>query len=380
MQHGSFLFGASTSAHQVEGGNTNNDWWEYERTLPPFMRSGKAANHFHLYKDDIALAASLGHNAHRISLEWSRIEPQEGKFNRAAIEHYRNVLSEIRSRGMKAFVTLHHFTNPVWFARRGGWESTESSELFNRYVRYAGQQLGDVVDFWITINEPNVYALKSYGKGAWPPKKKSALSTIRVVRNLARAHIKAYRSLHQLSPKVPVGIAQHVVANLLPAENFLFTHSFFLLTKRTHDFIGVNYYFSRQYTFHIIPPFMRAIPVSGTLSDIAWPIYPEGLTRVLLDIKRYKKPIYVTENGLADTKDSRRADFIRSHVRAIEKAQSKGADVRGYLHWSLLDNFEWADGFAPRFGLVAVDYKTMERTVRPSAWVYKAIIEQSHRK
>lgn len=351
MQQGSFLFGASTSAHQVEGGNTNNDWWEYERTLPPFMRSGKASNHFHLYKEDIALAASLGHNAHRISLEWSRIEPQEGKFNRAAIEHYRSVLFEIRSHGMKVFVTLHHVTSPSWFSRQGGWESRRSPELFNRYARYVGQHLGDVVDFWITIHEPNVYALQSYGKGIWPPKKKNLFSAMRVMWNLARAHIQAYRSLHRISPRVPIGVAQRVVLHAQSAENFFFNHLFFFLTKRSHDFIGVNYCDAR-------------LPIVNSL----------------LDMKQYKKPIYITSDGIADEGDTMRADFIRSRVRAIEKAQSGGADVRGYLHWSLLDNFEWADGFAPRFGLVAVDYKTMGRTVRPSAWVYKAIIEQSHRK
>ncbi len=367
MQQGAFLFGASTSAHQVEGDNRNNDWWEFEKTLPPSMRSGKATDHFHRYEEDFLLAKQLSHTAQRISLEWSRIEPTQGRFSRDAIEHYRKVLGTIRGHGMKTFVTLHHFTNPLWFSRKGGWLAGDAPEYFASYARCAAAHLGDLVDFWITFNEPVVYAGHAYGTGDWPPGKKNSLLMVRVVYLIAQAHNAAYRVLHHMPLSAPVGIAKHVVANLPPMQRFLFNHAFFSLTKNSHDFIGVNYYFSHNVT-------------GDVKSDMGWTVSPEGLTSALLEMKRYGKPMYVTENGIADEKDAHRAQFIRSHIRAIEQAQKQGADVRGYLHWSLIDNFEWAYGFAPRFGLVAVNYETMKRTIRPSAYVYKAIIDQALRK
>lgn len=366
MQQEPFLFGAGTSSHQVEGGNRNNDWWAWEQAREPFLRSGVACDQWNRYDEDIALASQLGHNAHRISLEWSRIEPTEGTFSRSAIEHYRQVLTAIRNRGMKSFVTLHHFTNPVWLAQKQGWESSRTPELFGRYTKFVAQHIGDLVDFWVTINEPMVYASQSYAKGIWPPQKKSWHSTWKVVQNMACGHRVAYRVIHNVLPHARVGIAQHVIAHMPPLSDLWFNRTFFLLTRNTHDFIGVNYYFTHG-----------SDDWSGPRSDMGWPIIPESLTDVLLAMSRYKKPIYITENGLADAKDVYRADFIRSHIRAIEAAQRQGADVRGYLYWSLLDNFEWADGFAPRFGLIAVDYETMKRTARPSALVYKAIIEQA---
>ncbi|HLD26096.1 MAG TPA: family 1 glycosylhydrolase, partial [Candidatus Andersenbacteria bacterium] len=190
----------------------------------------------------------------------------------------------------------------------------------------------------------------------------------RVVWHLAAAHRRAYRIIHGVRAGTQVGMAKHMIAfasdkNLL---RWLFNHLWYQLTRDTHDFLGINYYFSSRWEAW-----------QGVKSDLGWPINPTGLTQVLLEAKRYRLPIYVTENGVADAADTKRADFIRDHVRAIEAAQAQGADVRGYLHWSLIDNFEWAKGFAPRFGLAEVDYQTMERRIRPSAWAYKAIIEQS---
>ncbi len=389
MQQGQFLFGASTSAHQIEGGNRNNDWWEWEQKRPPHLRSSRAADTWNRYSEDFALAQKLGHTAHRLSLEWSRIEPQEGKFNQAAIRHYRAMLEDLHSRGIKTFVTLHHFTNPIWLSRKGGWESSRTPEMFSRYAKYVSQHLGDLVDFWVTINEPVVYASQSYMKGIWPPQKRSAWAMLRVMRNMARAHTLAYRSLRHSHSHVPIGFAKHVIA-YMPArtanlgdrmvsfmKDWFFNHLFFFLIGNKQDFIGVNYYFSDKVRLNLFPPSVTSVPFDVPKSDLGWSIVPSGLTQALLHMKRYKKPIYITENGLADAADTKRADFIRSHIRAIEEAQKKGCDVRGYLHWSLIDNFEWAEGFTPRFGLVAVNYETMKRTIRPSAYVYKAIIEQS---
>ena len=228
--------------------------------------------------------------------------------------------------------------------------------------------MGDLVDFWITINEPLVYATQSYWHKRWPPQQHSAWGTWQVVSHLAAAHRRAYRIIHSQFPAARVGIAKNLIA-FAPDQKlseWWFNRLFYPLTATTHDFLGVNYYFPSRWE-----------KWQGPRSDMNWPIDPAGLTKVLLPLRKYRRPIYITENGVADADDSKRADFIRGHMRAVEKAQAQGADVRGYLYWSLLDNFEWAEGFKPRFGLVRVDYKTMERKVRPSAYAYKAIIEQA---
>jgi len=387
MQPG-FLFGAGTSAHQVEGNNVHNDWWAWERSRNDIDHSGLAADHYRRYREDLQLAKELGHNAHRISLEWSRIEPDPGKFELKAIAHYRDVLLEMKRLGMTSFVTLHHFTNPLWLAERGGWEKRSTVEHFGRYVTAVAHHLGDLVDFWVTINEPMVYATEAYVHRRWPPQKKSWVAMWRVMRHMAAAHRRAYRIIHMIIPQARVGIAKHTIA-FLPAKRQLddtviaqaqdtwFNHYFLSLTRSAHDFLGVNFYFTSQKTVNIFPPKIENMQWDGPQSDIGWPVRPEGLKHVLLHARRYGVPIYVTENGLADARDALRADFIRGHLRAIEDAQAEGADVRGYLHWSLLDNFEWDMGFGPRFGLVEVDYETQERRPRASAYVYKSIIERA---
>lgn len=372
-----FLWGAATSAHQIEGNNIHNDWWEWERRQPAPMQSGLACDSYRRWREDLALAKQLGHTAYRFSLEWSRLELAPERWNREALEHYRQILLEMRRLKLASFVTLHHFTNPIWFARRGGWLSADSPELFARYVRLVVQQLGEAVDFWVTINEPNVYAGNSYWHGKWPPSRKSFWQTARVMGHMIAAHKQAYRIIHATVPGAKVGIANNLIAcghkkagfSWHALRQWVFNHWFLWRTRGYHDFIGVNYYFPCGLT-----------KTDGRTSDMGWPIYPAGLTEVLLEAKRYGVPVYVTENGLADTGDSQRADFIRSHLRAVEEAQRQGVDVRGYLHWSLLDNFEWADGFAPRFGLVDVDFVTQKRTIRPSAYVYQAIIEGARKR
>lgn len=398
MNDPSFLWGAATSAHQVEGNNIHNDWWAWEKA-GRHERSGLAADHWRRWPEDVALAASLGHNAHRLSLEWSRIEPQPGQWNKAAIAHYRDVLTALRERGLVSFVTLHHFTNPIWLAQRGGWEKAQAVQSFSRYVRYVVGQLGDLVDFWLTINEPMVYAQQSFLEKRWPPQKRNWWSFWQTLRHLAGAHSVAYREIHRHIPLARVGSANNMIA-FRPARAesgsdqraarlsaWWFNHRFLAMTAGTHDFIGVNYYFSAAKRWPRLwrgwpprPSSFHNAATTGPASDLGWPINPAGLAQVLLELRHYKLPIYVTENGVADANDHQRADFIRDHLRAVEQAQAHGALVRGYLHWSLLDNFEWDLGFSPRFGLVAVDYTTQARTPRRSAYVYKAIIEQAQRR
>lgn len=385
----SFLWGAAASAHQVEGNNVHSDWWDWEQKTSGIAKSGRACDHYHRFKDDFSLAQSLGHNAHRLSLEWSRIEPERGKWNKGALKHYREVLEELKNQQLKSFVTLHHFTSPAWFMKKGGWANSEAKEAYLRYVKIVVESLGDLIDFWITINEPMVYATQSYWYGRWPPQKKSLFLMGKVIRNMAAAHRGAYRVIHRMYPAAQVGLAKHLVA-FIPEKTIQlddravvalidswFNHFFFRLTGGKHDFIGVNNYFAITKQVRALSVSVKDVVWKGAVSDLNWPIRPEGLKHVLLHMKRYGLPIYVTENGLADADDSKRADFIRDHLRAIEEAQKEGVDVRGYLHWSLTDNFEWDKGFGPRFGLVEIDYETMERKPRPSAYVYKAIIESA---
>ncbi|PIT98502.1 MAG: glycosyl transferase [Candidatus Andersenbacteria bacterium CG10_big_fil_rev_8_21_14_0_10_54_11] len=382
-----FLWGAATSAHQVEGNNIHSDWWAWERLTPGIIPSGRAADHYQRYAEDIALARALGHTAHRLSLEWARLEPKRGQWDREAAAHYRTVLQEVKKAGMAVFVTLHHFTNPQWFAARGGWERADSPALFTQHVRRAAQTFGDLVDFWITINEPIVWAQQAYWTRRWPPQRHSAWRMLRVIRRLAAGHRSAYRALKGVREDIPVGIAKHFIAyepidsrrrmdhQYAALMRWWFNHRFFSLTGPTHDFIGVNYYFTSRVGWRGVRPYRQSW--RGAVSDLGWPIYPEGLTQVLLEAARYRRPVYVTENGLADAADTQRADYIREHTTAVRAAQRQGADVRGYLYWSLLDNFEWDFGFAPRFGLAEVDYATMQRHTRPSATAYQKIIEMT---
>lgn len=385
-----FLWGAATSAHQVEGGN-HNDWSEWElknadrlareagkqyAALPTWSLikdqatdsqnyiSGRACDHYHHFREDFDIAKSLGHNAHRFSIEWSRIEPEEGKFNDAEIEHYREVIKALRERGMEPFVTLWHLTLPLWFRDKGGWVSPDAATYFGRYAKRMAEELKEVT-FWITLNETNVYTGHGYWRGIWPPGKRSLWDYCIANHRLSQAHRKAYRAIHDTNPKAYVGVAHamiyftHFFAVL---KNFFWNRLFLHSIKTYLDFIGINYYVSdRPRSEH---------------SDMGWGIDPEGLYDVLKQAARFGKPIFITENGLADVRDSQRGACIREHLDWMQKAMNEGAPVRGYFYWSLLDNFEWDKGFWPRFGLVEVDYTTRERKIRPSAYEYKKIIER----
>lgn len=388
-----FLWGAATSSHQVEGNNTNSDWWAWEQQLPEKMRSGQAADQYHRYEEDFDLAKSLNHNAHRLSIEWARIEPVENQFDQKEINHYKKVLKALKDRGITVMLTLHHFTNPAWFTKIGGWENGQAAKYFDRYVKKVVPELKDYVDLWVTINEPAVYAYCSFLIGKWPPQKKSQLSAWKVFWNMAQAHKKAYRTIHQLKPNAQVGIAQNVSSfdifhhhSLLEnlTEWFLDitnNHSFYILTgKNTHDFLGLNYYFNRYISFNgqaRLPSLVDIIVTKKEVSDLGWEIYPEGIFDIIMDSSDYHKPIYITENGLASTNDDRRCRFLIAYLKEIYHAIQTGADVRGYFHWSLIDNFEWVDGFDPRFGLIEVDYQTLKRTPRPSAYIYAEIIRNN---
>lgn len=377
-----FFWGSATSAYQVEGNIQNNDW---SKDFPV----GIASNHYHRYVEDFDIMEKLNHNAYRFSIEWSRIEPKEGKFNKEEIEHYRKVLKALHKRNITPFVSLWHWTTPFWLSERGGWSNDKIIAYFTRYTKVIVKELGDLIDFWVTINEPTMpyfkgYLYFGYFKGFWPPKKKNIYSAWLAYRNFIKAHKKSYQIIKNADKNAKIGIALNCVYVEPYNKNsflnkisvfiyrYLYNHLFFDLTKKYQDYLGVNYYFHDRLKF----PFLISNQ-NKLVSDIGWEIYPEGIYHVLKEMKKYRKPIYITENGLADAEDALRKDFIKNHLFWIHKALEEGVDVKGYLHWSLMDNFEWGEGFLARFGLVEISYKTLERKIRHSAYYYAKICKNN---
>lgn len=389
-----FLLGAASSAHQVEGNNTKNDWWMNEQTgrLP---KSGPACDHYNRYEEDFKIAKKLGLNAFRISIEWSRIEPSEGKWNGKEIEHYKKVLKTLKELGMTRMVTLHHFTLPTWVTEFGGFETKRGVEAFARFAWFIAENLGDEIDLWCTINEPRVYIGQGYVNAVWPPFKKNYFQALNAFLKLIDAHKAAYRAIKEVRPEAKVGVVEnlpynepfsssHLLDRLLTKFVTFFVNDYFLDRVRNEmDFVGLNYYFYHHLKFHHKHGGQdmnqnrfeeyRHEHSKFIRSDMGWRLFPEGLYHLLKDLKRYKKPIYVTENGLADAKDAHRYEYIKEALAAVKRSMDEGVDVRGYFYWSLTDNYEWADGYWPRFGLVKMDYETQKRTIRDSAKIFKEL-------
>lgn len=386
-----FLWGAATSAYQVEGNNINADWWDWEQKhQPPHLRSGIACNQYNLYEKDFDLIKQLNHNAHRLSIEWSRIEPREGEFDTGEIEHYIKVLKYLKSLNIKVMLTLWHFTLPKWLSDKGGWENLKSPFYFERFVKKVVPEVTEYVDMFITINEPEVYVYEGYIAREWPPAKKSFWGKIKVNLNLASAHKKAYKFLHSNYPTKKVGIANNIQSfepyhkhSLIEQLAVIIydvgaNHLFYLLTRGTHDFLGINYYFHVRFKDgkSLLPEIAEASEQSRDISDLGWEVYPEGIFDVLTDLSD-GLPIYITECGIASTNDDRRNRFLITYLHEVYRAIQSGINVKGFFYWSLLDNYEWHRGFNPRFGLVGVDYNTQERHLRPSALVYTDIIQHN---
>ncbi|MFH1661579.1 MAG: glycoside hydrolase family 1 protein [Candidatus Falkowbacteria bacterium] len=369
-----FLWGTSTSAYQVEGG-IKNDWSDSGRD------AGKACDSYNRYGEDFDLAKKLNNNAIRFGIEWARIEPEEGKFNMKEIEHYRKVLESAKKRNLKIVLTLWHWTNPIWLAEIGGWGNKKVIEYFSRYTKLIVDELGDYVDYWVTLNEPMVHVANGYTNGKFPPNRKNIFKANSVLKNLANSHNASYKIIHKKYPRAKVSITA-LINYFEPArkwfpDEILFAGLFhyfwndrFLQKIKNHiDYIGVDYYFHDRIVWY--PPFKKNLNKKTT--DLGWEIFPEGIYHVLKYLKKYHKPILILENGLADERDKYRADFIKDHLFYVHKAISEGVPVRGYFHWSLLDNFEWAEGYGPKFGLYSVDGKTFARKPRPSVKEYNAI-------
>jgi beta-glucosidase len=391
----SFLFGTATSATQIEGGCTSSDWAAFARQPGRIKHGDKpdvACDSWHRWREDVALQKSLGMGAYRMGIEWARIEPRPGELDHRALDVYREQLGALRDAGIAPMVTLHHFTLPGWLAEGGGVLAVDFPARLASLARSAAEVLGDLCGTWITVNEPNVLAAHAYLLGAWPPAEKNPLRAWRAQRCLLAAHDAAYRALKEARPDAQVGVAHHLraveparrasVADRASAALFdrVFNEAFAraACAHRTQDFFGLNYYsrdvvrFSPRHAGELFVA--RGIPEGAPVSDLGWEIYPQGLGHLVRTwARRSGLPVHVTENGIADAQDVKRGAFLVEHLREVERAIADGVDVRGYYHWSLLDNFEWAEGYEPRFGLVAVDYASGARRVRQSAELYARI-------
>lgn len=393
----SFLWGAATSAYQIEGGLVN-DWSEWEKSPkrlealkkadknPEEFISGRAANSFELFDEDLKYIKELNLKAYRFSIDWSRVEPEEGKWSEEGINYYKYIIKKLRENDIEPFVTLWHWTNPLWLMKKGGWTGKRLPEYFGRYVGKIVEELGESVNFWITLNEPMMIIGHGYLDGKFPPNHKGdILNSLRLFKNFIAAHKTAYRIIHEKNAQAQVGLAMttgyfDTFHKNNPLEKLIvkiadYLRNFWLLNRVRgfFDFLGVNYYHHDRLAW--LPPFKRN--ENEEVSDFGWEIYPEGIYQVLKGYKKLNKPIYITENGIADADDDQRPAFIKNHLFYIHRALSEGVDVRGYLHWSLLDNFEWADGYSMKFGLVEVDRQTFKRTIRPSARAYAEICKNN---
>jgi beta-glucosidase len=431
-----FLWGAATSSHQIDGNNVNSDWWHWEKQgfIDRKETSGLATDHWNRFREDLELAEKLKLNSYRFSVEWARVEPREGEWDVSALRWYRELILECEKRSLMPMLTLHHFTLPQWVAEKGGLAWDQFPERFLKYTLKVIEAVGTRVSLWCTVNEPMGLAIGKYMGGFMPPGTNDPASVSTANRNLFAGHVLAYDALHEQIKhregpfqNVPLAVGfAHNMIDFMPARSWhpmerwmtLLCRNFYnrswldavvgqkqhfgikgLLPtppqvteahgRRTVDFIGINYYMKVYLrwrfrgkdpaTTDVLPLAIQFSQPTDQTSELGWAIYPAGLGRMIRFVKSFGLPIYITENGIADGKDALRPSYLLSHLREIAKSIREGADIRGYYHWSLIDNFEWIKGFEPRFGLIEVDYATFKRTLRPSAELYRNIIDHHHR-
>jgi beta-glucosidase len=417
-----FWWGTATAGFQVEGHSANADWWHWEHQPGRILdehKSGAACDWWHgrRWQEDFDRAASDGHNALRLSVEWSRIEPSPARWDEDALDYYRQMIMGLRQRGLEPMVTLHHFASPVWVSERRAWETGEIVALFERYVRKVVGLLGEQVRLWCTINEPNVFVYSSFINGAHPPGKKNLRLAFQVAEQALRAHAIAYRVIHAARPDALVGLPIHFRPALTAPAGLLLdewvAHTQFNLfsslfpeairtgwmrrpfqwsvrvpeAKGTLDYFAMQYYTAEMVRFDVTNPHelfgRRAFPPGTEVDDAGlYASYPPGFFKSLAWAHKFgcgwgggptSLPIIITENGIGDAADKMRPRYLLNHLRQLWRAVNMNWNVLGYFHWSLVDNFEWERGWAHRFGLYALDPETQARTPRPSAQLYAEI-------
>ena len=409
------MLGCATAAHQVEGG-IDNDWSRWVADHPEAVNGGGdaviAIDQYRRYREDLKQRGSMHHTAHRFSVEWARIEPEPGRFDRDALAHYQDVVRTCRRNGMEPVVTLQHFTLPVWVAEAGGFAAPDAPAQFARYTAACVEAFGDMVSWWVTVNEPTVVAVLGHLEGVWPPGERSLRRTITALRGLLRMHAAGAHAITKVSVSqgrpAHVSIAHHerrlvprdassaVDRTLARLPDYLFNRWFLrsciagrALPPVGHGevvpglagsltYLGLNHYTSEAVSLDLRAPgmlFARHEAVPGyPISSAGWAIDPSAFRLALTELSReFGLPILVTENGVADDHDELRPEYLRDHLHAVADAIEAGVDVRGYLYWTAWDNFEWVEGYTKRFGLIAVDRETQERVAKPSAAMFAKI-------
>ncbi|MBN1665981.1 MAG: glycoside hydrolase family 1 protein [Anaerolineales bacterium] len=409
-----FLWGTATAAHQVEGNNTNNNWyvWQDSDRILDGQRAGLACDWFGgRWREDFDRAAETGQNSHRLSVEWSRIQPEPERWDEDALDYYRQMLRGLRERDLVPMVTLHHFTDPLWLYERGGWTNPEVVTHFERFTRRVVEAFQEYADLWCTINEPNVYVASSYVLGDFPPGRFSLKNLYQAMGNMVQAHAAAYHAIHELQPQAQVGLA-HQYRGFQPARRWLPTDRWISgvldaafnqvfpravrdgilqlgptrrripQAKNTQDFFGLNYYTRERVAFNLLKPgelfSRRFYDPAAVLSETDFIANePLGFYQAIRWANAFQLPIYITENGIEDSQDTLRPRYLAEHIRQLWRAVNFNWPVRGYYHWTLVDNFEWERGWSQRFGLWELDVKTQTRTKRPSADLYAEICQQN---
>lgn len=398
------LLGVATASGQIEGGEQDSNWYDfYKRGGIKDNTSPTDANqHYIKYQEDIALMKKMGIQVYRFSVEWCKIQPREDYFDEEVIKHYLEEIKLLKKNNILPMLTLHHFTNPMWFEKDGGFLRDDAPEIFFRFVKYVVDNLGSEIDEYITINEPNVFATNGYFFGIWPPEMKSMKAIIKLFTNFTIAHIKCYNYIHEFKKSLghsntKVGFANHLrVFDPENEKNPL--HRFFAkITKlafqdsiteammsgecrfpvkkhkdinpgKYYDFIGINYY-----TRSTVSKIGDGVKKGSPINDLGWEIYPEGLVRIAKEMyEKYQATIFVTENGTCDNNDVFRSKYIYEHLKVISESD---LPFTRFCHWSFLDNFEWAEGESARFGIVHCDYETQKRTIKASGDFYSQIIK-----
>ena len=386
-----FLLGTATSGLQAEGGDQRNSWyaWAEQGRISDGSSPIVANDHWNRVEEDTRLLKELGVHTHRMGIEWARIEPDPGRYDSDAIHHYRHEIGLLREAGIEPLVTLHHFSNPVWLEEAGGWLRSEVIDRFDNYVARVVTDLGDLVSDWITINEPNVYLAEGYVFGEWPPGRQKPIDYLRGSRIMIAAHERAYRTIHRIQAgagrSARVGVAHHIRvfepgprpgSKLIAAlYDRLFHRRFLDPMSEYSDFLGINYYTRDIVTVTVNPGQLfgsRSLPRDALTSDLDWEIFPEGLYAVVLELyDRYDLPVFITENGICDGSDRKRAPFIYGHLLQVRRLLDRGVPVERYYHWTLMDNFEWALGESAPFGLYKCDFRSQARTLRTSGHFYR---------